>query len=100
MDVNDYCKNVDIELTGWKAKLYNIMRQMEDLPTAEKQRMYEQVNGLNIIMTELEDRIEDLRKSCPTEWQPTREELKGKISDLGDKYEEAEKALFDYGVGG
>ncbi|MCA1765241.1 MAG: hypothetical protein LC633_03175 [Desulfobulbaceae bacterium] len=100
MDVGDYCKNVDIELTSWKAKLYNIMRQMENLPTGEKQRVYEQVNGLNIIMTELEDRIEDLRKSCPTEWQPAREEMKGKIADLGDKYEQAEKALFDYGVGG
>ncbi len=51
-------------------------------------------------MTELEDRIDSLRTSCPTEWNPVREEIKGKISGLGDKYEEAEGAFFDYDIGG
>lgn len=100
MDVNDYCKNMDIELSGWKAKLYNIMRQIESLPTGDKQRMFEKINGVNILMTELDDRIEELRKSCPTEWQPVREEMRGKIADLGYKYEEAESEMFDYDIGG
>ena len=100
MEVKDYCKNVDIELTAWKAKLYNVIRRMDNLPTGAKQRMFENVNSLHILMTELEDRIDSLRTSCPTEWNPVREEIKGKISDLGDKYEEAEGALFDYDIGG
>ena len=100
MQVTDYCKNVDIELTSWKAKLYNVMRQMDNLSTADKQRMYEKVNAIHIIMTELDDRIDELRSSCPTEWNPVRKEIKAKISDLGDKYEEAEGALFDYDIGG
>lgn len=100
MDVTDYCKTLDIELTSWKAKLYNVMRQMDSLPTSDKQRMYEKVNAINIVMTELDDRIEELRKSCPTEWQPVREEMRGKIAALGHKYEEAESALFDYDIGG
>ncbi len=100
MEVKDYCKNVDIELNAWKAKLYNVMRQMDNLPTGDKQRMYEKVNGLHIVMTELDDRIDQLRTSCPTEWSPVREEIKGKIHDLGDKYQEAEGALFDYDIGG
>jgi len=100
MEVKDYCKNVDIELTAWKAKLYNVIRRMDELPTGAKQRMFENVNGLHILMTELEDRIDSLRTSCPTEWNPVREEIKGKISGLGDKYEEAEGAFFDYDIGG
>lgn len=100
MDVKDYCKNVDMELTAWKAKLYNVIRQMDRLPTGDKQRMYEKVNGLHILMTELDDRLDQLRTACPTEWSPEREEIKGKIADLGDKYEEAESALFDYDIGG
>ncbi len=48
MEVKDYCKNVDIELTAWKAKLYNVIRRMDELPTGAKQRMFENVNGLPI----------------------------------------------------
>lgn len=100
MEVKDYCKNVEIELNAWKAKLYNVMRQMDKLPTGDKQRMYEKVNGIHIIMTELDDRLDDLRTSCPTEWSPVRKEIKGKMADLGNRYEETEGALFDYDIGG
>lgn len=100
MDVKDYCKNVEMELTAWKAKLYNIMRQMDKLPTGDKQRMYEKVNGLHIIMTELDDRLDSLRTACPTEWSPERQKIKGKIVDLGERYEEAAEAVFDYDIGG
>lgn len=100
MDVKDYCRNVDSELTAWKAKLYDVMRQMDKLSTGEKQRVYEQVNGLHIVMTELEERIDQLRTACPTDWSPEREEIKGKITDLGHKYEETAREFFDYGVGG
>jgi len=100
MEVKDYCRNVETELTAWKAKLYNIMRQMDNLSTADKQRMYEKVNGLHIIMSDLEERLDQLRTNCPTEWNPVREEIKAKFNDLGDNYEQASKELFDYDVGG
>ncbi len=100
MELKDYCRNIDTELTAWKAKLYNVIRQIEQLPTGDKQRMYEKVNGLHIIMTELDDRLDSLRTACPTEWAPEREALKGKLGDLGDEYNKVEKALFDYDIGG
>ena len=94
MDVKDYCKNVDIELNAWRAKLYNIMRQMDDLSTGDKQRMYEKVNGLHIIMTELDERIDQLRTSCPTEWTPEKSEIKGKITDLEREYDEVDSFFY------
>lgn len=100
MDVKDYCSNVDMELMAWKAKLYNVIRQIDKLPTGDKQRMYEKVNGLNILMTELDDRLDQLRTSCPTDWSPVKTEIKGKIEDLGHKYEQAATELFDYDIGG
>jgi len=39
INVKDYCKNVDIELNAWREKLYNVMRQMDDLPEGDKQRI-------------------------------------------------------------
>jgi hypothetical protein len=100
MDVKNYCRNVETELTAWKAKLYDVMRQMDKLSTGEKQRMYEQVNGLHIVITELEDRLDQLRASCPTDWAPERKAIKAKIADLGDKFEEASHEFFDYEIGG
>lgn len=100
MEVKDYCRNMDTELTAWKAKIYNVIRQMDSLPTGDKQRMYEKINGLHIIMTELDNRLDQLRTACPTEWNPARQEIKATMSDLGHRYEEAAGALFDYDIGG
>ena len=94
MDVKDYCKNVDIELNAWRAKLYNIMRQMDDLPAADKQRVNEQVNGLHTIVNELDNRIDQLRTICPTEWAPEKSEIKGKITHLEEQYDEVDSFFY------
>lgn len=100
MELSDYCKGVDIELTMWKAKLYDVMSRMDRLPTGDKQRMYEQVNGLHIVLSELEERIEKLRKECPTAWQPEQDEIRVKFSELNTKYNDTAGVLFDYDFGG
>jgi hypothetical protein len=100
MEIYDYCKSVNMELTMWKARLYDVISKIEHLPTHDKQRMYEEVNGLHIIMSELEDRIERLRTECPTEWKPAQEEIKVKLSGLSNRYNDAAGVLFDYDFGG
>ena len=94
MDVQDYCKNVDIELSTWRDKLNGVMRQVDDLPTGDKQRMLEKVSGLQIIVTELDERIDQLRTSCPTEWAPEKSEIKGKIADLEEQYDEIDSFFY------
>lgn len=100
MEINDYCKSVNMELTMWKAKLYDVISKVDHLPTGDKQRMYEEVNGLHIIMAELEDRIEKLRTECPTEWKPVQEEISTKLAGLSSKYNDTAGVLFDYDFGG
>jgi len=100
MDVRDYCSNVEMELTAWKAKLYDVIRKIDQLPTGDKEKLYENIEGLHITMTELDDRIHELRTQCPTEWSPVREEIKVKVSDLAAKYEDAMQSLFDYTYAG
>lgn len=100
MEVNDYCKYADMELTVWKAKLYDVLRKMDQLPTGNKQRMYEEVNGLHILMAELDERIDKLRKECPISWKPDQENIQMKFSELNNKYNDAAGVLFDYDIGG
>ncbi len=100
MEIKDYCRNVEMELTLWKSKLYDVIRKIDNAPTGAKEKMSENINGLHILLTELEDRLDSLHTSCPTEWRPEHEEIKGKLGALEDRYKEASNALFDYDFGG
>ncbi len=101
MEIYDYCKSVNTELTQWKERLFNVISHIDHLPTGDKQRMYEEVNGLHIIMSELEERIERLRTECPTEWQPAEEETIFKVSELsGNRFSDTSGVHFDYDFGG
>jgi hypothetical protein len=88
MEIKDYCKNVDIELTSWKAKLYDVIRRLDAMPSGHKEKVLPELEGLQIIVTELDERIDQLRTSCPTEWAPEKSEIKGKIADLEEQYNE------------
>lgn len=100
MEVKDYCRNMEMELTSWKSKLYDVIRKMDSAPTGAKEKVYEDINGLHILMTELEDRLDSLRTSCPTEWSPEDKEIRVKLDDLESRYKETSKVLFDYDFGG
>jgi hypothetical protein len=94
MDVKEYCKNVDIELNAWRAKLYKVMCQMDDLPAENKLAINEQLNGIHTIVHDLDERIDQLRTSCSTEWAPEKSEIKGKIKDLEEKYNEVDSFFY------
>ena len=89
MELQDYCRNVHIELSGWKAKVYDVVRKLDKVSTGEKAKVVDQVNDLHIIVEELEDRLSSLEKECPTEWSPQRTEIQNKLQALGYKWEEA-----------
>ncbi len=100
MEVKDYCRNVEMELTLWKSKLYDVIRKMDKASTGNKDKMYEDINGLHILLTELEDRLDSLRTSCPTEWSPERKDIQVKLGNLENRYKDAANVLFDYDIGG
>lgn len=101
MEAKDYCRSMEMELNNWKAKLYDIIRKFDRLPTGEKERAYEDVNDLHILMTEMEDRLDNLRKSCPKGWKPADEkEFRGKLGALEEQYKKIAGEKFDYEFGG
>ncbi|UCH19804.1 MAG: hypothetical protein JSU83_14660 [Deltaproteobacteria bacterium] len=88
MNVNDYCKGVEQELTAWKAKLYDANRKLDQLAGKDKEKILGHLGDLNIIVTEMEDRVEQLRNECPTEWSPVKEEIDDAHVNMRSKYEE------------
>ena len=87
MDVRDYCSGIQYELTGWKAKIYDVVRKLDKMPTGDKQKVIPQVNDLHIILEDLTERIEYLKRECPTDWASEKAEVEKKIDQLKSKWE-------------
>jgi hypothetical protein len=100
MELQDYCRNVQTELTGWKAKVYDVMRRLDRADTGDKGKVVSQVNDLHIIVEELDDRISQLERECPTEWHPAREEIQNKLQASEYRWEEAWEHATGGNVGG
>jgi hypothetical protein len=93
MNVNEYCKNVELELGVWKARLFDLQRKFDALPGVTKDKVLYQYGDLVNIITELEERLGTLRNECPTEWSPVKKEIDVGTTDLRAKYEETMEAI-------
>jgi hypothetical protein len=88
MNVNDYCKNVELELGMWKARLFDLQRKFDTLPGVAKDQVLYQYGDLVNLITEMEDRLASLRNECPTEWSPVKKEIDDGTVDLRSKYDQ------------
>jgi len=88
MDVQDFCKSMEAEMTMWKAKLYDVMRKVDSLGSAEKEKMLQNIEDLHIYLSEMSDRVESLKTECPSDWSPVKKEIDQGNIDLRGKYEE------------
>ena len=87
MDVKSYCDTAQIELSGWKAKIYDVIRKTDKLSTGEKEKVVPMIQDLHMIVEELDERIDRLNKECPTEWNPQKKDIEGQMSNLRDNWE-------------
>jgi hypothetical protein len=93
MDVKDYCKNMEAEMTTWKAKLYDVMRNFDKLGTSEREKVLPNIEDLHIYLEEMTDRVDKLKNECPTDWSPIKKEIDGGTIDMRGKYEETMKYI-------
>jgi hypothetical protein len=88
MNVIDYCKGMEMELTAWKAKMYDLTRKVESLGTKEREKVLPNIQDLHMFITDMTSRIEQLKNECPTEWNPKKKEIDKGSVDMRGKYEE------------
>ena len=88
MDVQDYCKGMETEMTAWKAKLYDVMRKVDNLGTAEREKVLPNIEDLHMLLEEMSDRVEKLKTECPSDWSPEKTEIEEGSVDMRGKYEE------------
>ena len=93
MDVKDFCSAIESEMTSWKAKLYDAMRKVDKLGTAEKEKMLMNIQDLNMLVDDMANRVEQLRTECPSDWSPVKKEIEQGSVDMRSKYDETMEAI-------
>ncbi len=67
MQAISFCKTMEMELTAWKAMIYDIVRKMEKLPTEEKGNILPNIQHMHMLVEEMDNRIEEIRQKCAPE---------------------------------
>ena len=88
MNVVDYCKGMEMELTAWKAKMYDLTRKVESLGSKDREKVLPNIQDLNMLITDMSTRIDQLKNECPTEWTPQKKNIDSGTIDMRGKYEE------------
>jgi hypothetical protein len=96
MEVKDYCKAIDIELYGWKAKMYDMVRKVDKLRSSEKEQVASKVEELHNHISEMERIIEQLQTECPVEFGPQKKQIEESTDGMKKKYEDAMAAVFQF----
>lgn len=99
-DVNNYCDNVVAELSVWKAKAYDVVRRIDKLSSGDKAKLGDQVNDLHMYIEEFENRIDRLRRECPTDWKSDQIEMETKFDHLKGKYNDINANFSPGDIGG
>jgi hypothetical protein len=100
IDVKDYCGSLVTELSGWKAKVNDVTRKLDRVSSGDKEKVVPMVNELHMILEELDDRVERLKRDCPTQWEPGKSDLEGKFHTMKTKWEEVWKNVSPGDIGG
>jgi hypothetical protein len=85
MDIKYYCDSMYSELTGMKARLYDILRIIEQMPREEQAKIRPQTSELHIMVGDLSRRIDRLMKECPADWSKEKLEIEDLKDQLADK---------------
>jgi hypothetical protein len=100
MASRNYCTNVAEELEGWSEKLHNLSTEIDALPTGSKQRVLSQIEGLHIILSELDERLCGMLDACPTVEEMGVAEKGEGVASYGTRTGFRGNEKFDYEIGG
>lgn len=89
MELRDYCEISRIELEELKARVHDMFSKFEKMSSSDREKFGPISNELETIIKEIDDRIDQLQRECPSEWNLQRNELDVKFSRLKKTLEEA-----------
>jgi methylaspartate ammonia-lyase len=83
MDAKNYCRSIEVELYGWKARMY-------------KEKIHASVEELHKNIADMERMIEQLQTECPLEFGSEKKQIEETSADMKKKYEDAMSAVLQF----
>lgn len=96
MDVKDYCRSIEVELKGWKTKMYEMVRKVDKLRGADQDKLTAQVDGLHKHIEDIERIVSTLQTECPADFGPQKQEIDASQTEIKKQYEDAMAAVLQF----
>jgi hypothetical protein len=64
MASREYCSSVGDELEYWSGRLHELSEKFDQVPSIDKYRVLPHIEELHILMTEIDDRLCNMMRSC------------------------------------
>ncbi len=85
MDLKYYCESMYAELTGMKARIYDILRVIDQMPRETQAKIRLQTRELDFLVGDLSRRIDRLMTECPADWSKAKREIEDLKEQLKEK---------------
>jgi hypothetical protein len=96
MEVKDYCRSVEVELFGWKAKMYDMVRKVDKLRGTDKKNIQANIEELHKNISDMERIIDQLRTECPLEYGSQKNKIDTASANLNSKFKDAMAAILRF----
>jgi hypothetical protein len=82
MDAKYYCDVMQSELTGMKARIYNIIAAVDKMPDGKKSELGPELSEMHSLVADLSGKIDSLKNECPVDWDSEKSEINQKKAAL------------------
>jgi hypothetical protein len=86
MNPVDYGRVMETTLIAWKAKIHDLTRKVARFGSKEGEKVLRNIQDLNMPITEMSSRTEQLKNVLPNEWTPQRKNIDNGLVDMRGKY--------------
>ena len=100
MEIKDYCKAMQAEVTAWKVKLEAMKKTADSYSSAQKERVLPLIGQLDQEVANAQLRVEQLKTECPSDWSPLKNDLDDLFGTVGSSVDRAWRDLPSGDVGG
>ncbi len=84
-DAKYYCETMYSELTGLKARIYEIYRALDGMPKETKDQLIPRTTELHVLMENLSEKIDRLKRECPVDWSAQKSAIEAAKQKLVEK---------------
>ena len=100
MTEQQFRETMEKEIDLWQQRLSETTGKIDALPSIQKYLLTPYINELHILLTEMQERIDQIRDSDDSFWQVDEEEVKVRMDDFRNTYNESSGVHMDYDYSG